>query len=295
MKIDVLGYIKEGKLTYAQIAEKLRMGITTINKQVRELREEGKLSSNNEITSLGEKELKSKKVNNVIILAAGWGSRMSPATDYTPKPLVEINGKPMIEITLETLHRAGVKDISIVVGKLANKFNYLIEKYNVKIIFNEEWNKRNNIGSLEKVKNILSNTLILEGDAPLYSEDIVLKYINDSLYYGSYHEGPTAEWTFDLRGNNITAIHPGGEDGYIWKGGWYANDESSELYREWFKNNYDNPKYRDVDAAFILIDILKKKNKYIRLYRINDSDMVECDTFEELCQIDPSHKEKYND
>lgn len=71
MKIDVLGFLKEGKLTYQQMADQLRLGITTINKQVRELKEEGKVDSNLHVTAEGQKELETKKVNNVIILAAG--------------------------------------------------------------------------------------------------------------------------------------------------------------------------------------------------------------------------------
>lgn len=293
MKIDTLALLKEGKLTYFEIAKKLRIGITAINKQVKELKKEGMITQNIEITTKGLEELKNKKVENAIILAAGWGSRMSPASDNTPKPLVKINGIPMVEITIKNLIKANIKDITIITGKLASAFDYLKEKYNVKLIFNNEWNKRNNIGSLEKVKDLLSNTLILEGDAPLYSDKIIINYINNPIYYGTYNEGPTSEWIMKTRGNNILSIHAGGEDGYIWKGGWYSNKMSSDAYREWFKNYYDNPKYKDADAAYILIEILQKLNKYIRLYKINDLDMVEIDTFDELCEIDSSYKEKY--
>ena len=48
-----------------------------------------------------------------IILAAGRGERMRPLTDHTPKPLLEVHGKPLIVWHLESLARAGVRDIVV--------------------------------------------------------------------------------------------------------------------------------------------------------------------------------------
>ncbi|MBC8057367.1 MAG: NTP transferase domain-containing protein, partial [Rhizobiales bacterium] len=48
-----------------------------------------------------------------IILAAGRGARMRPLTDHTPKPLLPVRGKPLIEWHIEALARAGVREIVI--------------------------------------------------------------------------------------------------------------------------------------------------------------------------------------
>lgn len=48
-----------------------------------------------------------------IILAAGRGERMRPLTDHTPKPLLAVNGKPLIEWHIEALARGGVREIVI--------------------------------------------------------------------------------------------------------------------------------------------------------------------------------------
>ena len=48
-----------------------------------------------------------------IILAAGRGERMRPLTDTTPKPLLPVRGKPLLEWHLEALARAGVRDVVI--------------------------------------------------------------------------------------------------------------------------------------------------------------------------------------
>jgi N-acetyl-alpha-D-muramate 1-phosphate uridylyltransferase len=48
-----------------------------------------------------------------IILAAGRGNRMRPLTDHTPKPLLPVHGKPLIEWHVEALARAGVREIVV--------------------------------------------------------------------------------------------------------------------------------------------------------------------------------------
>ncbi|MEZ5481258.1 MAG: sugar phosphate nucleotidyltransferase [Porticoccaceae bacterium] len=56
-----------------------------------------------------------------MILAAGLGERLRPLTDTTPKPLLEVNGKPLIQHHVEKLAAAGVKDIVINTSWLAEK------------------------------------------------------------------------------------------------------------------------------------------------------------------------------
>ena len=48
-----------------------------------------------------------------IILAAGRGERMRPLTDHTPKPLLPVHGRPLIEWHLLALARAGVREIVV--------------------------------------------------------------------------------------------------------------------------------------------------------------------------------------
>jgi MurNAc alpha-1-phosphate uridylyltransferase len=57
-----------------------------------------------------------------LILAAGRGERMRPLTDHTPKPLLHVRGKPLIEWHIEALARAGVRDIVINTAWLEQQF-----------------------------------------------------------------------------------------------------------------------------------------------------------------------------
>jgi len=51
-----------------------------------------------------------------LVIAAGRGRRLLPLTERRPKPLVRVNGQPLLEYAVDNLRRAGITDIIIVVG-----------------------------------------------------------------------------------------------------------------------------------------------------------------------------------
>ena len=57
-----------------------------------------------------------------LILAAGRGERMRPSTDTTPKPLLPVRGKPLIEWHLMALARAGVREVVVNTAWLEQQF-----------------------------------------------------------------------------------------------------------------------------------------------------------------------------
>lgn len=57
-----------------------------------------------------------------LIFAAGLGERMRPLTDATPKPLLEVGGKRLLEWHLERLAAAGIRDVVINIAHLAEQF-----------------------------------------------------------------------------------------------------------------------------------------------------------------------------
>lgn len=52
-------------------------------------------------------------ISKAMILAAGLGTRLRPLTNTTPKPLIEIHGKPLIAHALERVAAAGITDVMI--------------------------------------------------------------------------------------------------------------------------------------------------------------------------------------
>ncbi len=67
-----------------------------------------------------------------MILAAGLGTRLRPLTDNLPKALVEINGRTLLEITLERLQSFGIREVIVNVHHHAEKIiEYLKTKNNL--------------------------------------------------------------------------------------------------------------------------------------------------------------------
>lgn len=110
-----------------------------------------------------------QKINsNAIILAAGQGIRMIPINNSVPKALLDVNGEILIERIIEQLIESNINDITIVVGFMEDQFHYLIDKYGVKLVSNAEYKEKNNLHSLNLVRNLINNTYIISGNVYFY-------------------------------------------------------------------------------------------------------------------------------
>ena len=81
------------------------------------------------VTEAGLAALEPYRVKRTVILAAGFGSRIMPATADCPKPLVTVNGVRILETLLDPLTAAGIRDIIIVRGYRKGRFDALLENY----------------------------------------------------------------------------------------------------------------------------------------------------------------------
>ena len=113
-------------------------------------------------------------VERAIILAAGKGTRLKPITLTTPKPLIEVNGKRMIETIIDALVENNIKEIYIVLGYMKEKFYYLKNKYsNIKFIENSYYDECNNISSLYVARDFLENCIIMDADQIVYNKKML--------------------------------------------------------------------------------------------------------------------------
>lgn len=64
--------------------------------------------------------------SKAMILAAGFGTRMRPLTAHTPKPLLTVNQKPLLQYHLEALHRAGIEEVVINVAHLGDQIKAFV-------------------------------------------------------------------------------------------------------------------------------------------------------------------------
>ena len=56
----------------------------------------------------------------VVIMAGGKGTRIAEVNSQVPKPMIPIDGKPILEYQIETLRRQGYTDIILIVGHLGH-------------------------------------------------------------------------------------------------------------------------------------------------------------------------------
>ena len=136
----------------------------TINRVIKELTDLG-FVSNGAITEAGMNALEPYRAKRVVFIAAGFGSRLVPITFNTPKPLVRVKGTRIIDHLLDACLEAGIEEIYIVRGYLAEQFDQLLYKYpTVKFLENPVYNEANNISSSMIAKELLSNAYVFEAD-----------------------------------------------------------------------------------------------------------------------------------
>lgn len=114
---------------------------------------------------------------NVIILAAGMGSRMGHLTNHEPKCFLKVDGLRLIERLIKQLREIGLMDISIVTGYKAKKFKFK----DVNFFYNKEFKSTNMVYSLMKAKKKLNDDTLV-----VYSDIIVSKKILKKMISKKY-------------------------------------------------------------------------------------------------------------
>ena len=169
-------------------------------------------------------------------------------TENTPKALVKVNQKPLVEYQIEFLKERGIDDIIIVVGYLKEQFDYLKEKYGVRLVFNDKYADYNNFYSLYLVKEDLANSYVIDADNYLF-KNMFRNDIERSTYFSVYREDCDNEW-FLVYGDDykVQDIIFDSKNGRIQSVGFsdqaYESGEFVDLY--WDNMVKDNIKELDV-------------------------------------------------
>lgn len=232
------------------------------------------------------------EIKRAIIMAAGLGNRMKPVTLDTPKPLIKVNGKRMIDTIIDALHKNDINEIYVVVGYKKELFYEWVEGHNgIKIIENNLYDKCNNISSLYAARDFISNAIILDGDQIIYNKEILNKQITKSGYSCVWTDDETDEWLLTVDENNTVTkcSRTGGKSGWqLFSVSRWTEEDGIRLkhfLEEEFEVNNNDQIYWDDVAMFC-----HPENFNLTVYPIKKGDILEIDSFEELCELDTSYR-----
>ncbi len=290
-QFDVLVYLSEcdAPASQREIASNTGISVGSVNKTVAELTELGAVSAG-KITEKGIEALEPYRVKKAIFIAAGFGSRLVPITLNTPKPLVRVKGKRIIDSLLDAVVAAGIEEIYIVRGYLGEQFDQLLAKYpTIKFIENPLYNECNNISSAYLARHLLGDSYVFEADLLLYNPAIIKKYQYSSNYL-CVPTKRTDDWCFFTDSNGyIKKMGIGGVDCCHMFGISYYTAEDGKRLAGHIAEIFENlpggkEKYWDEVAL----------SHHIGEYKISArtctfDDIIEIDTFNELKKIDTNY------
>lgn len=286
-EFDILNYIFKYKTfekeNFLKNNERLFDVDLTVTGLVNQLFLDNKLN----LTEKAYLELDNYKVDNAVIMAAGMSSRFAPLSYENPKALLDVKGEKLIERQIRQLQEVGINDIVVVVGYMKEKLFYLEEKFNVKIVINEDYYKFNNPSSLILVTDKLQNTYICSSDN-YFVENPFERYVYRSYYSSVYEEDFTKEYCVNYDENGrITDVTIGGENSWYMLGHVYFDRDFSKKFVKILKSEYENSETKENLWEDLYIRYINDLDMFIRKY---DKNIIkEFDSLDELREFD----EKY--
>lgn len=204
-----------------------------------------------------------------IILAAGLGTRLRPMTDNTPKALIKVKDKPLVEYQIEYLKEKGIDEIIVVVGYLHEQFDYLKEKYGVKLVFNDKYAEYNNFYSLYLVKDYLADSYVINADNYLF-KNMFRSDINRSTYFSVYREDCENEW-FLIYGDDykVKDIIVDSKAGRILSGVSFWDKETAEKINKFIDFAYDSNEFMDLYWDNMVKDNISELDVYVEELEAN--------------------------
>lgn len=250
---------------------------------VEELKKKGWLEDR--ITEQGYQSLDAYKVDNAVIMAAGFGLRSLPLSRFVPKGLYKVKGEKLIERQIKQLIEAGISEIIVVVGYLKEQFRYLEEKYGVIIVENDDYYRYNNLSSLYAAKDYIKNSYICCSDN-YFNVNVFEEYVYDSYYSCKYTEEYAEEYCVTaMNGDYIAEIHKGGSHAWYTIGEAYFSKAFSKTFLKYLELEYGSSETKKMlwdDFHIRHIEELP-----ILLVKYSDEIVQEFDTVDDVIAFDP--------
>ena len=288
-QFDILSILAEekGTLSQRQLGEKSGHSLGTVNRVMQELTELQYVTEG-EITGAGISALEPYRAKRAIFIAAGFGSRLVPITFNTPKPLVRVHGQRIIDGLIDACLDAGINEIYIVRGYLAEQFDQLLYKYPmIRFLENPVYNEANNISSAMVARYMLSNAYVFEADLLISNPKIITKYHYTSDFL-AIKKDRTDDWCFIVKDGVIVEEKVGGLDCWQMVGISYWNEEDRHKLSDDIKMTYEQPGGKERYWEQVPLVFCKKHYK-VEVRECRENDIIEIDTFRELKAIDKTY------
>ena len=288
-QFDILSILAEekGTLSQRQLGEKSGHSLGTVNRVMQELTELQYVTEG-EITGAGISALEPYRAKRAIFIAAGFGSRLVPITFNTPKPLVRVHGQRIIDGLIDACLDAGINEIYIVRGYLAEQFDQLLYKYPmIRFLENPVYNEANNISSAMVARYMLSNAYVFEADLLISNPKIITKYHYTSDFL-AIKKDRTEDWCFIVKDGVIVEEKVGGLDCWQMVGISYWNEEDGHKLSDDIKMTYEQPGGKERYWEQVPLVFCKKHYK-VEVRECRENDIIEIDTFRELKAIDKTY------
>lgn len=229
-----------------------------------------------------------------ILMAAGLGSRMRPLTDTIAKPLVRVNGVPLIETVIAALEKRGVAEIYVVTGYKADQFVPLAETHpNIRLVHNAEYATKNNINSVAVVadKMASSDCFICEADLFLPKEDVLCRELSHSGYFGKMVAGYSDDWVFDTDADGrITRIGKGGADCFNMVGISYFRQSDAAKIANAVVDAVRKTENANLFWDEVVDRLVKNDELDLVVHPVSSDEIIECDTIEDLKKLEAKLK-----
>ncbi len=283
---DILIQISLANYTNQRVlAEQSQYSLGTVNQAIKALTEEGYLTHQMELTLKAKNLLEDSQPKNAIILAAGYGMRMVPINTEVPKGLIKVNGECMIERTIRQLREVGVENIYVVVGFLKEMYEYLIDEYNVKLLFAPDYATKNNLHSLNRAVPYLGNSYIVPCD--IWSAENPFSRCEPYSWYMVSDEVDNDSTVRVNRQRALVSVAPK-KGGNAMLGIAYFTKADAEVLSEQIRTLCQNPQY---DQDFWETALFQKSKIAVQANVVSSDKTVEINTYEQLRKLDKHSKQ----
>lgn len=284
-EIEILRNINKD-FSQRELANRFNISLGKVNQIINKLKKEKFIDDNNNITLKTRNYFKKHHPRNAVILAAGYGMRMVPINTEEPKGLLEVKGETLIERLIKQLHEVGVQDIKVVVGFMKEHYEFLIDKYNVKLVVNSHYKDWNNIYSLFLVKDDISDTYVLPCD--VWFEKNPFSTIEDeSWYLFGEEQVPGSNWQV----KNNEKVRFNSSKGNKMIGLAYLNEMQGKNISKLLEKSIEEKQY----ASFWEDVLENKKNFLLKGKLISDNSHAEINSYEQLLDLDSGSTHLKND